>query len=359
MGVEEGKMDGRQRILAALAGQWPDRTPVMLHNFMMAASEAGISMRQYREDPRQIARCLGEAAERYDLDGIVVDVDTATLAGAVGVPVDFPADSPARAHGRALRALEAVRDLEPVDLSRNARVQIWLEAVSLLVRQYRGVLLIRGNCDQCPFSLAGAMRSLEEWLMDVAAGDDEELVHALLEYCTGVTCQFLRLMAKTGADMLSNGDSPAGPDTLSPRLYRTFALPYEKRIAACARSLGLPYLLHICGRTDPILEDMLSIGADAFEIDYKTDPRRAHDVFKDRVTFVGNIDPSGVLALGTPAEVRERTLALRTVFAGTPRFILNAGCAIPATTPAENLRAMISASRGWRGPVAGSAQERA
>jgi uroporphyrinogen decarboxylase len=75
--------------------------------------------------------------------------------------------------------------------------------------------------------------------------------------------------------------------------------------------------------------------------------------------FIGNIDPSGVLALGTPAEVRERTLSLRTVFAGTPRFILNAGCAIPATTPAENLRAMISASREWRGPVVGSVQERA
>ena len=338
-------MNGRQRVLSAIAGEWPDRTPVMLHNFMMAASEAGISMRQYREDPRQIARCLGEAAERYELDGIVVDVDTATLAGAVGVPVDFPADSPARAHGRALRALEAVRDLEPVDLSRDARVQIWLEAVSLLVRQYRGVLLIRGNCDQCPFSLAGAMRSLEEWLMDVAAGDDEELVHALLEYCTGVTCQFLRLMAKTGADMLSNGDSPAGPDTLSPRLYRTFALPYEKRIAACARSLGLPYLLHICGRTDPILEDMLSIGADAFEIHYKTDPRRAHDVFKDRVTFVGNIDPSKVLARGTPGDASRAASELLDIFSDSPRFILNSGCALPADTPGENIRAMLACRR--------------
>ena len=33
------------------------------------------------------------------------------------------------------------------------------------------------------------------------------------------------------------------------------------------------------------------------------------------------------------------------MFADTPRFILNAGCAIPATTPAENLRAMIRAVR--------------
>ena len=102
-------MNGRQRIDAALNGNWPDRTPVMLHNFMMAAREAGVTMRQFREDPRLIARCFGEAAERYQLDGILVDIDTATLAGAVGVPIDFPEDSPARCHGSSLPALEAVR----------------------------------------------------------------------------------------------------------------------------------------------------------------------------------------------------------------------------------------------------------
>jgi hypothetical protein len=32
-------------------------------------------------------------------------------------------------------------------------------------------------------------------------------------------------------------------------------------------------------------------------------------------------------------------------FADTPRLVVNAGCAIPATTPPENLRAMIRAAR--------------
>ena len=259
-------MNGRERILAALNGVWPDRTPVMLHNFMMAAREAAVTMRRFREDPRTIARCFTLAAERYGLDGILVDVDTATLAGAVGVPVDFSEDYPARTHGACLSSLDQVRDLEPVDLSRDARVQVWLEAATLLARDYGSELLIRGNCDQCPFSLAGAMWSLDEWLMDVASGEQEELVHRLLDFCTGVTCQFLELMAKTGCHMLSNGDSPAGPDMLSPRLYRKYALPYEKRVAGCARRLGVPYLLHVCGNTNLILADLASIGADALEV---------------------------------------------------------------------------------------------
>jgi uroporphyrinogen decarboxylase len=153
-------------------------------------------------------------------------------------------------------------------------------------------------------------------------------------------------MAATGAHMLSSGDSPAGPDLVSPRIYRAFALPWEKRLVDEAHRLGLPYALHICGRTDRILDDMLATGADALELDHETDAHLAHDRMKDRAVFIGNLDPSGVLALGTPDVVEAKTRELLDVFADTPRFILNAGCAIPATTPPANLRTMIRVARG-------------
>lgn len=338
-------MNGRKRIQVALGGEWPDRTPIMLHNFMMAAREAGVTMQAFRSDPEVMADCFEQSIERYNLDGIMVDVDTVTLAGAVGVPVDFPEDNPARSCGVLLETLEAVHNLEPVDISGYERVQVWVEAVAALVRKTGGEVFIRGNCDQSPFTLAGEMLGLDRWLMEVAAGENDELVHQLLDYATGVTCQFLRLMATTGCHMLSNGDSPAGPDMLSPRLYSTYALPYEQRVAACSHELGLPYALHICGKTDRILEKMTEIGAEALEIDFKTNAQLAHDAFKDRITFLGNIDPSGVLALGTPELVRQKTNELLDVFSDTPRFILNAGCAIPASTPPENIRAMCSCLR--------------
>jgi len=66
---------------------------------------------------------------------------------------------------------------------------------------------------------------------------------------------------------------------------------------------------------------------------------------KGRATFIGNIDPSGILALGSPELVAAKTRELLDIFAGEPRFILNAGCAIPAETPPANLRALIAAAR--------------
>ena len=116
-------------------------------------------------------------------------------------------------------------------------------------------------------------------------------------------------------------------------------------MAECSHELGLPWALHICGNANPILSDLVATGADAFDLDFKTDAGRARAALQDHAAFIGNIDPSGVLALGTPEIVESHTRALIDTFSGEPRFILNAGCALPANTPSENLRAMIRAAR--------------
>lgn len=342
-------MNGFQRISAAMRGEWPDATPVMLHNFMMAAREAGISMRAFRSDPALLARSFVHAMDRYGYDGIVIDVDTVTLAGAVGISVDFPEDEPARARGGMLESLEEVADLgDPGDVLNYPGVRVWLDAARILKETFGDSVFLRGNCDQSPFTLASLIRGMDEWLMDLCTPERERPARALLDYCTQCTSAFVRAMAATGVHMISNGDSLAGPDIVSPSIYRRFALPYERQVAACARREGLPYVLHICGNTGPILPDMISTGADGLEIDYKTDPALAHALMKDRTVFLGNLDPSGVLALGTPALVARRTEELLAVFADTPRFILNAGCAIPPVTPADNIRALVRVAREFR-----------
>ena len=222
---------------------------------------------------------------------------------------------------------------------------MWLEATRRLKQHFGDEIYLRGNCDQLPFSLASMVRSTEEWMMDLLDEENSPLVEGLLDYCTEASTQFIRLMVTTGAHLVSNGDSPAGPDMISPRLFRRFALPYEKRVIDVAHQEGMPYFLHICGKVDRILDDMLASGADGLELDFKTDVHLAHDRMHDRAVFIGNLDPSGVLARGTPDLVEQKTRELLEVFADTPRFILNAGCAMPSDTPPENLRTMIRVAR--------------
>jgi uroporphyrinogen decarboxylase len=312
---------------------------------MMAAREAGHVFSQWRRDPEKIASSFIQAVETYDFDGVMLDLDTATLAGAVGVPVEQPEDEPAIAHGTRLRDLGEVDDLPPVDVGADPRVQVWLEAARRLVRHFGDEVFVRGNCDQAPYSLASMMRGSAEWMMDLTDPENEERAKTLLDHCASASLQLVRLMAGTGVHMVSHGDSPAGPSLVSPRMYRQFALPWEKRLVEEAHRLGLPSVMHICGRTEPILDDMLAMGADGLDLDYQTDARVAHDKMKERAVFIGNLDPSEVIGRSTPAQVEERSRELLAIFADTPRFILNAGCAIPADTPPDNVRAMIRAAR--------------
>mgnify|MGYP005639695047 FL=1 len=310
---------------------------------MLAARESGYSMQQFRNDPVVIAESFIKSIETYNYDGILVDIDTVTLAGALGVPIEFMDDDPATSYLGCLDSLKNVGSLPPPDIGAYKYVQIWLEAVTKLKSYFGDEIFIRGNCDQAPFSLASMMRSPQEWFMDLIRAP--ELASELLEYCTRAVCQFVDLMSQTGADMISNGDSPAGPELISPEMYRKFALPFEQQVVKTAHKHGLPYAMHICGNTDAILDAMVDTGADAFELDYKTDIRLARKIFAGKATFIGNIDPVGVLQYGSREEVASVTRNLLELFYDTPRFILNAGCSIPADTPEQNIKTMVETAR--------------
>jgi len=338
-------VNGHERIRAVLNGEWPDTRPVMLHNFMPAAREAGMTQAEYRSAPETIARAHIEAAEKYDLDGVFIDVDTATTAAALGVHTDYPADDPALAHGGLLEKLEDVDSLGPVVFAADEHVMAWVEACRIVKEHFGDERFVRGNCDQLPFSVASMLRTPGEWMMDLMDEDNEAHVFKLLDYCLDACAQFVELVAATGVDMISHGDSPAGPEMISPAMYRKFALPWQKRIADLAHERGKAYLLHICGSTEAILEDMLASDADAFDLDYKTDIKEIFRVFGDKAVLSGNIDPSGVMALGTPDLVAEKTREVLKAYEGSPRLIVCSGCALPPDTPEANMRAMIDAVR--------------
>lgn len=70
--------------MSVIRGRIPDRVPVTLHNFQMAAREAGIPLEEYLTVPEATARAHLDALEKYGHDCITVDIDTTMLAEAMG-----------------------------------------------------------------------------------------------------------------------------------------------------------------------------------------------------------------------------------------------------------------------------------
>ena len=328
-----------------LKGPTPDTVPIMLHNFQLAAREAGFTQEKFRNDARCVAEAFIKSVETYRFDGIYVEIDTATLAGALSAEVKFGSDEPALAFRGCLEDWKDIGKCKSVDISGYKYIQVWLKSVRLLRDYFKDEIFIRGNCDQAPFSLASMLRGMQNWFLDLYDNDRRDQVFELLEYCADVCTQFVGMMAQAGAHGISNGDSVAGPAMVSPEVYREFALPFERKVVTKAHAYGLPYILHICGDTTRILDQMPASGADGIELDYSTDAGKARAAFKNNIVFSGNIDPTGVLTAGTPNDVRRAVRKLLSEFDGSPKFILCSGCSIPPSAPSENIKALISEGR--------------
>ncbi|MCL2126639.1 MAG: hypothetical protein FWH38_00235 [Treponema sp.] len=340
-------MNGYERVRAVLKGEKPDKVPLMLHSFMPAAEEAGLTMEEYRNSPRNMARAHVKFARKYGLDGILLDVDTAVAAGAIGARVDFPVNAPARVAGPAAPDIDRLIEImSPEKLRQSDRIKIMLEAVGIMKRETGGEILIRGNCDQMAFSLALLCYGMEEFLTDLFDEELEEKILCLIDRALLVHLEFHRMMSEAGADITSFGDSPAGPDVISRNMFLKYALPFHYKLKQQLDLLGIETICHICGNLDLIVEDLAAVGYAGVEIDYKTDIVRAAGIMNNRSVVFGVIDPSGVFFFGSPDSVRKETLRVLDCFAGTG-IVPGAGCALPPGVPERNIRSFVETARGY------------
>jgi uroporphyrinogen decarboxylase len=218
-----------------------------------------------------------------------------------------------------------------------------------VVRETGGGAFVMGRADQGPFSLACEIRGMEAFMMDLASAATAEAldkIHRLLDFCRQVVTRFAFAQLEQGAHCTSIGDSPSGPDVLSPRFYRQFAWPYVKQMAQELNASGGLLSYHICGNATAIVADMVATGAPMIEIDQKSDQLKSKAA-AGMATLVGPVDPNTVMALGTAADVREACrVAIQNLGPGGG-FILGPGCALPSSTPDENIDAMMEAARKY------------
>lgn len=339
-------MTGYERITRALRFEQVAPPPRMLHNFMVAAEYAGYTMKEYREDPRKIARCHIDFARRFDMDGILLDIDTCLEASALGIDVDYPVHEPARIlHETPWTIEQALEAMDKTKLHTSWRIEVALEAMRLMRKEVGGDLFLRGNVDQGPFSLAMLAIGITEFMLSLY--DDPENILLLIEKAYEVHLEFHALMMEAGADITSFGDSSCGPDLISREMYRTFALPFHKRLAEDLKRLGITTICHICGKLDLILEDLVSAGFPAIEMDYKTDMKRARQTCADKAVVFGPIDPSGVFYFGTEESIRRETQSIVRLF-DNRGLVIGAGCALPAGVPPAHIEAFVDGLKQYR-----------
>ena len=337
-------MTSLERVRATLAGRIPDRVPVCLLSFPNTASHAGLSVAEFCLDGEKMARAHAGYWQEFGHDMIQLENGIAALAEAAGCEVAYPDDEAPWIVRPVLSSLEGIDRLRDIDL-RAPAIRALLHATELLSREIGHIVCIRGDADQGPFSLASQILGYEEFLLSLMDPARHADLRRLLQYSADQVVRFATAQYAAGAHVTVIGESIAGPDVCSPRIYREFAAPYEKAVADRLRALGFDLGIHICGNATSIIGDMLGTGASCFELDYKVDRAAVREATRGRATLIGTLDPANLVARGTPEEIETAATEDIRLLAPGGRFILGAGCTIPRDTPAANVHALVRAAR--------------
>jgi uroporphyrinogen decarboxylase len=341
------ELNAIERVNRVLSGQLPDRVPVDLHNFMVTARMMAVdNYEDFFRDGEAMAEGQIAAWRRFGHDVLLVENGTAALAEACGVQVVYQEKSAPVAVAPAINSLDDIDKLEIPDPDRVPVLAENLKATRIVCEEIGDQAFIMGRADQGPFSLASELRGMTFFMMDLAIGD--ERIHHLLDYATQVCKRYALAQMEQGAHCTSIGDSPSGPDLISPEMYRRYAYPYVKRLVAELQAEGVPLAYHICGNATPIIEDMVSTGAAIIEIDQKADMAACKQATAGtNAALLGPVDPSAVLAHGSPADVTAACREAINILGPGGGFILGPGCAMPASTPDENIDALIEAAKEY------------
>lgn len=328
-------MNGRDRILALLAGQPIDRSPLMPITMMFAADHIGQPYGRYAADHRVLVEAQMEVAEAYGFDYVSCISDPAREAADCGADVQlFDDQPPAINEMNALLADKAaLQQLQPPDPSGPGRMRDRVQAAALFRERLAGQRLIEGWIEG-PCAEAADLRGINTLMMDFY--DDPGFVHELFEWVLQLALRFARAQIDAGVELMGVGDAAAS--LVGPQIYQEFVWAYEKRLVDRLHEMGCKVRLHICGNINSILEPIGRLGCDIVDLDFPVPVAAARAAMGPQPVLLGNLDPVRVLRDGTPETITAAVAQCHRE-AGS-RYILGAGCEVPRGTPHENVMAL-------------------
>lgn len=197
------------------------------------------------------------------------------------------------------------------------------------------------------------MRGFEDWYMDFRAHPDLicALMDAVLEIRLHTARRSLELVGDL-VDVVSVGDDVAdqrGPQ-VSPAMFRQYIKPRFARYYDMVHSLTSAKIVHhSCGSVYKLLPDFIDLGIDAIHPVQVTaadmETARLKQEFGDQLVFWGGIDTQHVLPRGSVEEVRQEVRRRIGDLAPGGGYVLGAVHNIQPDVPPENIWAMYEAAR--------------
>lgn len=342
-------MTSRERFLIALAGGVPDRIPITEHLFSLKLMQELLGYTTVLYDGKtqaKLATRLGIDAIWTPINGFCGIEETPHAPNEVykdewgvtyqknGWPIIAQIDTPVKS-----REDWEKYSLPPVDTPYRIKI---LKDVKTANTENLAVML----------GVLGPFTMLSWYIMDfetlaITMYTDPEMVHEINEAVLKWTLEAIRLAADEGGiDCAQISDDWGGTNSLliSPDDFRTFFIPYFKRLVAGIKELGLPVIMHNDGRIWDVLDDLVDCGINGLhpvERAAGMDLKKVKERYKGQLTPIGNINNKVTMASSNPEDVRREVLECIREAGTEGGYIISTDHSIHDLIPTDNVRCLI------------------
>jgi uroporphyrinogen decarboxylase len=289
----------------------------------------------------ELARVLLQAHERYQGDFVIVFSDVYVEAEAMGCRLEFPDDAPPH----------VVKPCPPLNLrgttpQRDGRLPIMLDAAQQVLA-YLGATVPVFVSIKDPFSAAALASGSDSFFELLIA--EPALARRAIEVAHQNQLRYLEALLELGANVMIGAPMASG-GVLGPKHFRTFALPSIGDLATHIRAAGRFAGLHICGDSDPILDQLAQIPAHFLSLE-SFNPTRWKELVSDgqpHPALMGYF-PTHSLMQSSDAEIAREVAQEIASLWGFPHILATA-CDVPHRCPPAKVQSFLRAARAWRAP---------
>jgi MtaA/CmuA family methyltransferase len=306
-------------------------TSIVCHGLM---DRAGVLFPDAHLNPNAMAELALAGHEVVGFDTVMPEYSVVQEAAALGARIDW-GDRDKMPDVREFLNPDFTDIAVPSDFLEKPSCRVVLDALSILRRHVGGRVAIIGKV-MGPWTMSYHMAGTQNFLLAVGMGETAK-VTKMLRQLMPITVAFINAQFAAGADIVVLADH-ATRNLVGPYHYEQYLLPLHQEITS---QVGGPIILHVCGNCSDRLELFARSGVDAYHFEWQVDSREAVRRIGDRISLVGNVNNPQALLQGTPEDVHKQ--ARYAIEAGV--HLIAPECAIPLSTPVENLRAIVEAVR--------------
>lgn len=335
-------MTGREISQMALELKQPPRIPVtLIGGGAWAVHQAGETFAAIKNDPARIADVFIRYYNQLGHDLLWTGSNLINYPiHFLGCPIqDDSSDGPALKES-VIKSLDELGDLIIDRVLKNPTMQCLIRSHHLVADAIGKQTMIMPT-QWAPFTLSARILGMETMMM--ATVEDPDRLLKLIQFSTDLTWTLLEPVLQHEDILGANFSDPvASGDLIPPSTFRKFAAPALRELVQKLKAKGKYSMVHICGNTTRILQDVLEIGPTCFSLENKVDLRAAKEVLGGKVCVAGNVSPTGVFLSGTSAEVVREAEECLAAWGNAGGYILSLGCDFPKNAPLENMMALMS-----------------